>query len=122
MSITTIERSVNMDSQKGKVTSKKQVTIPNKFYKALNLGTEVEFIMGNGELIIRPIRQDSGYFSQQIVNELADKGLTGEEFKKEFARLTREIKPAVQAMLKEVKQRAKEQMDNYVDETDEIFG
>jgi AbrB family looped-hinge helix DNA binding protein len=121
----TIQKSrVNMESKKGRVTSKQQVTIPKQFYKALNLdvSSEIEFILGDDELIIRPIRNDSGYFSQQILNELVDKGYTGEELKKEFARLTHSVKPAIKDMLDDVKQRARKNMDNYVDETDEIFG
>ena len=111
-----------MKSKRVKIKSKNQVTIPHQFCKSLNLEDEVDFIMGDGELILRPVKHDSGYFSKQILNELVDKGLSGEELKREFARLSDAVRPAIKEMIADSIKQARESMENYIDETDEIFG
>ena len=123
MSIETIERSETMIEKKTiPVSVKRQITIPQKFYKALELEAEVECIFNGEEIIIRPVQRETGYFAQEILNELIDKGYSGDELKKEFARLNKSIRPAVKSMIKEVKKYANENMKNYSDRTDEIFG
>jgi AbrB family looped-hinge helix DNA binding protein len=56
MSITKIKENGSVKSKIVKITSKNRVTIPHDFFKALNLKGEVEFILGEGEIIIRPVR------------------------------------------------------------------
>jgi len=103
------------------VSSKRQITIPLKFFKALNLESEVECVFTGEEIIIRPSLKESGYFAQEILNELIDKGYQGEELKKEFARLSKAVKPAVRKMLEDVDRFARDKMNNYVDETNDVF-
>lgn len=123
MSIVTIERSGKMAEKKTiPVSSKRQITIPQKFYKALELESEVECIFNGKEIIIRPVQIESGYFAQEILNELIDKGYSGEELKKEFTRLNKAVRPAVKSMLKDAKEFADENVKEYKDKTDEIFG
>ena len=103
------------------VSSKRQITIPLKFYKALNLESEVECVFTGNEIIIRPSQRESGYFAQEILNELIDKGYQGEELKNEFARLSKSVRPAVKKMIEEADRFARDKMSNYVDETNDIF-
>ena len=123
MSIKTIERCEKMIEKKNiPVSSKRQITIPQKFFKALDLESEVECSFTGEEIIIRPVQVETGYFAQEILNDLVDKGFAGEELKKEFSRLNKAVRPAVKAMLEDARNYAKKYMDNYVDKTDEIFG
>ena len=67
------------------ISSKRQVTIPQKFYQLLGFGDEAECVMRDGELIIRPIKVSSGgEFAEQILAELIREGLSGEELLTEF--------------------------------------
>jgi bifunctional DNA-binding transcriptional regulator/antitoxin component of YhaV-PrlF toxin-antitoxin module len=80
------ERSVDKTSRKIlSISSKRQITIPQKFYQTLEFGDEAECIMHGDELIIRPIKTVSGGgFAEQILAELIAEGLSGEELLSRF--------------------------------------
>ena len=62
------------------ISSKRQITIPQKFYQTLGFGDEAECVMRGSELIIRPVKTVSGgEFAEQILAELILEGLSGEE-------------------------------------------
>jgi antitoxin component of MazEF toxin-antitoxin module len=84
-----------------KISGKRQITIPQKFYQQLGLESEVECHVENGSLVIRPISYDTGEFLAQIVNELADEGYSGEELKTQFALRTKQVKQAIADLLEE---------------------
>ena len=42
------------------ISSKRQITIPQKFYQTLGFGNEAECIVHGNELIIRPVKTVSG--------------------------------------------------------------
>ena len=49
------------------ISSKRQITIPQKFYQTLGFGNEAECIVHGNELIIRPVKTVSGgEFAEQI--------------------------------------------------------
>jgi bifunctional DNA-binding transcriptional regulator/antitoxin component of YhaV-PrlF toxin-antitoxin module len=106
------------------VSSKRQITIPVKFFRSLELDneTKVECLFTGEEIIIRPAQEESGYFSQEILNDLIDEGFSGDDLKREFAKRSRQVRPAVKKMLDDVKTFTKKSLENYKDETDEIFG
>lgn len=92
------------------VSSKRQITIPQKFYKSLGLGSEVECIMRNDELILRPVKVGSGgEFAEQILADLIKEGITGEALLAAFKERQAHIRPAVQAILAEAKSVARGQ-------------
>ena len=123
MSIKTIERCEKMLEKKNiPVSAKRQITIPQKFFKALDLESEVECSFTGKEIIIRPVQVETGCFAQEILNDLVDKGFAGEELKREFSRLNTAVRPAVKRMLEDAKNFAEKNMNNYIDKTDEIFG
>lgn len=87
-----------------RVSSKRQITIPQKFYKRLGLGSEVECIMRKDELILRPVKIGSGgEFAEQILADLIKEGITGEALLAAFKERQARIRPAVKAMLAEAK-------------------
>ena len=86
------------------ISSKRQITIPLKYFTLLGFGTEAECMVRNDELVIRPIRQQAGgEFAEQILADLIGQGLSGSELLKEFKKAQAEVRPAVVNMLQEAK-------------------
>ena len=57
------------------ISSKRQITIPQKFYQTLGFGDEAECVMRGNELVIRPIKTvDGGEFAEQILADLIKEG------------------------------------------------
>ena len=82
------------------ISSKRQITIPQKFYQTLGFGNEAECIVHGNELIIRPVKTVSGgEFAEQILAELIDEGLSGEALLSKFKERQAQIRPAAEAML-----------------------
>lgn len=51
----------------------RQITIPQKFFTMLGFGTEVEGIVRGNELVIRPVRNNTGgEFAEQASTSEAD--------------------------------------------------
>lgn len=85
------------------ISSKRQITIPQKFFKMLGFETEAECIVQGDELIIRPARavQSGGEFSEQILAELIKEGKAGDELLAAFKERQAKIRPAVEKTLEE---------------------
>lgn len=82
------------------ISSKRQLTIPLKYYEALGFKKEAECIVRGNELIIRPVKANiGGEFAEEILADLIDKGLSGDELLTEFKKMQAKIRPAVEAML-----------------------
>lgn len=103
------------------VSSKRQITIPQKFYTELGFSDEAECIMRGDELILRPIKRDSGgEFAEQILAELVAQGYSGQELLAKFRQRQAQVRPAVEALLADAEAAAagKGEFSTY----DEIFG
>ena len=95
-------KSVMMDKKIVSISSKRQITIPQKFFAAVGFGDEAECILRGNEIIIRPARVPSGgEFAEQILTDLIADGLSGEELLAAFKRRQAQIRPAVEAMISE---------------------
>ena len=89
-----------MDRKVLSISSKRQITIPQKFYQLLGFGDEAECVLRGNELIIRPIKTVSGgEFAEQILEELIAEGLSGEALLARFKERQAQIRPAVESML-----------------------
>ena len=78
------------------VSSKRQITIPMEYCKALKIENEVECIMKNGSIIIRPIinnTQDN--FADLILEDLIKEGYKGNKLLEEFKKRKKEMKYAI---------------------------
>jgi bifunctional DNA-binding transcriptional regulator/antitoxin component of YhaV-PrlF toxin-antitoxin module len=84
-----------------RVSRKRQITIPLKFYEALNLGDQVECSLGDGAIIIRPSRRTDDEFSVEILTDLVSKGLSGDELVREFEAERYRVKKAVDRLREE---------------------
>ncbi|MGS0763158.1 AbrB/MazE/SpoVT family DNA-binding domain-containing protein [Syntrophomonas curvata] len=95
------------ETRLGKITSKRQLTIPKDFFDKLGLSGDVEMILDNDELRIRRyqrLEESHDYFADLILKSILDEGIEGkEEILKEF-RLRMNLLPlAVQDYVKDVR-------------------
>lgn len=103
------------------ISSKRQITIPQKFYRQLGFGNEAECVVNGDELIIRPIRANyGGEFAEQILTDLVNEGYSGDKLIQEFRQRQSQIRPAVEAMLANADAIARDdaEYDTYAD----VFG
>lgn len=81
------------------ISSKRQITIPQKFYQSLGFGEEAECVVRGDELVIRPIKVTGGSdFAEQILADLIKEGLSGEKLLATFKERQKEIRAAAGAM------------------------
>ena len=81
------------------ISSKRQITIPQKYFEVLGFDGEAECILQNGGIFLRPVRMDGNEFAEQILAELIDEGLSGEALLSKFKERQAQIRPAAEAML-----------------------
>jgi len=83
------------------VTGKRQVTIPLKFYEQLNFGKEIECLLTEDAVVLRPFSGSDDSFSLEILRDLVSQGLSGDELLAEFSKQRNRIKKAVGLMIDE---------------------
>jgi len=97
-SATAIERKVIS------VSTRRQLTIPQKYYDVLGFDNEAECILQNGGLLIRPLQHTGGgEFSEQILADLISQGFEGQNLLAKFKEYSKKIRPAVEKLLEETK-------------------
>lgn len=111
-----------MEKRRIHISSKRQITIPSKYYEALGLSNEIDCIFANDMLILTPVRNESTAFAEEILSDLIEQGYSGQKLLSEFKRLSRKVRPAVEELIKEADALAKEASVDYIDRTDYIFG
>ncbi|MBS4007559.1 MAG: AbrB/MazE/SpoVT family DNA-binding domain-containing protein [Clostridium sp.] len=102
------------------VSQKRQITIPIEFYNSLGIEKEVECYVQNKALVIRPVRESSGEFDEQILADLITQGLSGQELLSKFKETRRQIRPAVEHLLAEARLAAKGEAPS--DTFENVFG
>ena len=86
------------------ITSKRQFTIPQKFYSELGFDREAVCTVRDGMLLIKPVSPaPGGEFAEQILAELISEGFSGAELLAEFKARQAKVRPAVEAMLEDAK-------------------
>ena len=102
------------------ITSKRQFTIPQKFYTELGFDRDAVCTMGDGMLVIQPVSHVSGggEFAEQILSDLIAEGFSGQELLDEFKTRQAKVRPAVEAMLEDL---AEIDAINENDELSEMF-
>ncbi len=103
------------------ITSKRQFTIPQKFYTELGFKKDAICIMGDGMLIIQPAADiSSGDFAEQILSDLIAEGYSGQELLDEFKTRQSKVRPGIESMLEAARQAANGAGDYST--YDDIFG
>lgn len=103
------------------ITSKRQFTIPQRFFSELGFDREAICTMGDGMLIIQPATHVSGgEFAEQILSDLIAEGYSGDELLAEFKLRQSKVRPAVEKLLEQAKEAAngRGEYSTY----DDIFG
>lgn len=90
------------------ISSKRQITIPQKYFEMLRFDGEAECILQNGGIFLRPVRMDGNEFAEQILADLIEEGYSGTELLAKFKEQSRKIRPAVEHLIEEADRIAKQ--------------
>ena len=111
----------SMDIKKLSISSKRQITIPLKFFTSLGFEDEAECTVRGNELIIRPARNNGGgEFAEQILADLIAEGYEGNELLSQFKAMQKKVRPAVESMLEDALDVA--QGNGEFQSYDDVFG
>lgn len=92
------------------ISVKCQVTIPRKSYEAIGFDIYAECSLQDGGIFIRPLRSEGADFSQEILADLVEQGLSGQELLKQFKEQTKKVRPAVYKMIQEADELAQSEV------------
>ena len=107
MNTAVVKGGATVDKKIVSISSKRQITIPQKFFAMLGFTDEAECIVRGNELIVRPARQYAGgEFAEQILADLIAQGLSGNELLTQFKAKQAQVRPAVEAMIAEAEEAA----------------
>lgn len=122
MSAIAMERgNTKMNRKVLSISSKRQITIPQKFYQFLGFGDEAECVLRGDELVIRPVKTPAGgEFAEQILEDLIKEGLSDQELLAEFKKRQAQIRPAAEAMLAKAEKIASGEVD--YETYEDVFG
>ena len=97
-----------LDKKRISVTSKRQLTIPQKFYTELGFGSEAICTLLDGALVIEPVSQaPSGEFDDLILADLIKEGYEGEALLAEFKARRAKVRPAVEKLMQQAEDAAR---------------
>ena len=112
---------VKVKPKKISVSVKRQITIPIEYYNALKIGDEVECMLVDDSIVIKPIKENSlDEYSELILKDIIEEGYKKEEILEEFKKRRNELKYAAKEMVKEMDKVA-EESEKYATMKD-IFG
>ena len=116
-----ISSSPYTEQKRVSISSKRQFTIPKKFYTELGFGKEAICMIQDGKLIIIPESHVSGgEFAEYILSDLIAEGFTGDELLAEFKARQQKVRPAVERMLNEARTAANDK--SAYKTYDDVFG
>lgn len=103
------------------VSVKRQITIPIEYYNALNIGDEVECMMVDNSIVIKPVKDNSlDEYAEFILKDIIEEGYKKEEILEEFKKRRNELKYAAKEIVKEMNKVA-EESEKYATMED-VFG
>jgi len=115
----TMERSV-MDRKIIRVTGKRQITIPQKFYEHLRFDKEVECVLADGAIVLRPLATSDDGFTMEILKDLVSQGYSGDELLTKFAEQRDAVRKAIGTLIDEADEIAEGKRKSAT--TEDIFG
>jgi len=99
------------------VSTKRQLTIPQKYYEFLGFDNEAECVLHEDGILIRPLQNhNNSDFSEQILTDLISRGYEGKELLSEFKKYTKSIRSAVLTLINEADELAKNEKGCTLDE------
>lgn len=114
----------HVEWRRAKVSSKRQVTIPQKFFEAAGIKDEVEFGLRGNNIIIRPVRENVGsdQFADLILADLIKEGYGGEELLVEFRQRQASLRHSVKEWIAEAQEAARNLKGTGDEQMKELFG
>lgn len=120
MSIVEMRRE-KMKPKRISVSLKRQITIPIEYYNTLNIGDEVECLMVDDSIVIKPIKDNSlDEYSEYILKDIIEEGYKNEDILREFKKRRSKLQYATKELKKEMDEVA-EESEKYATMED-IFG
>ena len=103
------------------VSSKRQLTIPQKYYDHLGFDNEAECVLQDDSIVIRPLQNiNTSEFSEQILADLISQGYEGARLLSAFKEYSKSIRPAVKKLIDEADELVKNEKSGI--SLDELFG
>lgn len=116
-----IKGTATMERKRVSISAKRQITIPQRFFTSLGFDTEAECMIRGNELVIRPIKTETGgEFAEQILADLIAQGYSGAALLEAFKKEQKKVRPAVEAMLADAEKAANGEIDSASYE--DVFG
>ena len=111
-----------MDRKIINVTDKRQVTIPLRFYEKLRFGKEIECLLTNDAVVLRPFTNtdDNLNFTMEILKDLVSQGYNGDELLTKFEEQSVNIRKSICALIEEADEIAEGKRKGV--STKDIFG
>ncbi len=111
-----------MEWKRGRVSGKRQITIPQKFFEQVGIQNEVEFSVKDQYILIRPVKEltNSDQYSDLILADLIKEGYQGDELLAKFREKQTALRSAVQHLIHESHKAAQQRSND--DQTQELFG
>ena len=116
----TVRRSGDMAQEPRKksrriaISNKRQITVPKEYYDYLEMESEANIELEGNKIVITPVRENNDDFSEFILKDLIDEGYGGDELLQEFNRRKKNIRPAVEAWIRDAQENA-ENVDSVSD-------
>lgn len=104
-----------------KVSEKRQITIPKRFYDTLGVGRELICELRGNEIVLRGVPQTED-FSEEILEDLVAQGFEGQNLIRQFQKVKSQIRPAVEKLITESTRAALCLQGNGNEQTEELFG
>ena len=96
------------------VSSKRQITIPIEYCKELNITNEVECIIKDNSIIIRPVINTSqNNFADLILEDLIKEGYKGMELLEKFKERNKQIEDGINKITEEADKVAEDEAPYY---------
>ncbi|MBT9173052.1 MAG: hypothetical protein DDT21_01442 [Syntrophomonadaceae bacterium] len=88
-----------------RVTNKRQLTIPKKYFEALHIGEQVRCYMQGEKLVIEPAAADEFWdFTSDILKELVAENFTGADLLREFEARKEKAARRLERMVEEARE------------------
>lgn len=114
----------HVEWKRARVSSKRQVTIPQKFFEEAGIEDEVEFGLRGNNIIIRPVRVNKGgdQFADLILADLIKEGCPVDQLVEKLRERQAEIQNAAKNLIEEAQEAARNTLDTGDDQLQKLFG
>ena len=102
------------------ISDNRQVTIPLRFYERLRLGKEIECVLTDDAIVLRPLINSYDGFTMEILKDLVSQGYNGDELLTKFAEMRQGINKAIGTLVDEADEIAAGKRISST--TEELFG